>query len=403
MENKPVSITGGASFVYDGDGNRVKKTEGGETTLYINKYYEKNLTTSVVTTSYYLGDKLIAQREATTLRYVHQDSLSGTSVMSNSSGGSVGSILYYPYGATRAGSVPTDKLFTGQRLDDTGLYYYGARYYDSTIGRFISPDSLVPNWMNPQSLNRYSYCINNPLKYIDPSGHDEKDPPAYSSYSSNPYLNPYAYTGNETLLGYDVNLSQLFPGAGMMTVWYPQSQLPSVGNTFFWQNSTQIGVHVTIPEKSWSVGKPGGALLSCASVETVGQGKITMQVHAEFRNGSSTVSLSVWQYTKWVDEDIVASPGARITLNKGGTKSLGLDEIGPGRHLGRFVTIAGETTQWQGSTIVSVPQQATKVELRVNMSGAYHGGDPSELPNLAAVPREWVINLYTGRCSTKNF
>jgi RHS repeat-associated protein len=69
------------------------------------------------------------------------------------------------------GSVPTDKLFTGQRLDGTGLYYYNARYYDPTIGRFISPDTVIQNPANPQCFNRYSYCLNNPLKYTDPSGH----------------------------------------------------------------------------------------------------------------------------------------------------------------------------------------------------------------------------------------
>jgi RHS repeat-associated protein len=67
--------------------------------------------------------------------------------------------------------VPTDKQFTGQRLDGTGLYYYNARYYDPIIGRFISADTIVPNPANPQAFNRYSYCLNNPLKYIDPSGH----------------------------------------------------------------------------------------------------------------------------------------------------------------------------------------------------------------------------------------
>jgi RHS repeat-associated protein len=66
--------------------------------------------------------------------------------------------------------VPTDKQFTGQRLDGTGLYYYGARYYDPTIGRFISADTIVQNPADPQSLNRYSYVFNNPLKYVDPSG-----------------------------------------------------------------------------------------------------------------------------------------------------------------------------------------------------------------------------------------
>jgi RHS repeat-associated protein len=70
------------------------------------------------------------------------------------------------------GTLGTDKLFTGQRLDETGLYYYNARYYDATIGRFISPDTIVPDFANPQTLNRYSYCISNPLKLVDPSGHD---------------------------------------------------------------------------------------------------------------------------------------------------------------------------------------------------------------------------------------
>jgi RHS repeat-associated protein len=173
VENRPVTITGGASFVYDGDGNRVKKTEGGITTLYINQYYEKAFTspTPEITTYYYFGSKLVAQMQVGTLNYIHQDSLGSTSVTSDVSGSLVGSIKYFPFGFTRSGSVSTDKQFTGQRLDSTGLYYYGARYYDPTIGRFISPDTVTPSLLNPQALNRYSYAFNNPLKYKDPTGH----------------------------------------------------------------------------------------------------------------------------------------------------------------------------------------------------------------------------------------
>jgi len=78
---------------------------------------------------------------------------------------------YNPFGTARSGSVPTDKKFTGQRLDGTGLYYYGARYYDPVIGRFVSADTVVQDFKNPQMLNRYSYVLNNPLKYADPTGH----------------------------------------------------------------------------------------------------------------------------------------------------------------------------------------------------------------------------------------
>ena len=68
--------------------------------------------------------------------------------------------------------MPTDRQFTGQRHDYyIKLYYMGARMYDPELGRFISPDSIVPDFSNPQSLNRYSYVYNSPLKYIDSSGH----------------------------------------------------------------------------------------------------------------------------------------------------------------------------------------------------------------------------------------
>ncbi|WP_423226072.1 RHS repeat-associated core domain-containing protein [Candidatus Amarolinea aalborgensis] len=67
------------------------------------------------------------------------------------------------------------RRFTGQVLDDAagGLYFYNARYYDPALGRFIQADTIVPQPVNPQSLNRYSYAANNPLRYVDPSGHRE--------------------------------------------------------------------------------------------------------------------------------------------------------------------------------------------------------------------------------------
>ena len=156
------------SFVYDGDGNRVKKTENGETILYVNKYYEKNLTTGNVTTYYFSGGRTVAERIGSTLRYLYQDSLSSTSLMTDSSGNSLGIVNYYPFGSVRSGLVPTDVLFKGQRLDDTGLYYSGAGYYDSNIGSFISPHTHAKNPNNPQSLN--SYFSNSPAKLFSRAG-----------------------------------------------------------------------------------------------------------------------------------------------------------------------------------------------------------------------------------------
>ncbi len=70
----------------------------------------------------------------------------------------------------------TDLGFTGQRQEISfGLYDYNARYFSPALGRFISPDSIVPDPSNPQAWNRYAYVFNNPLKYTDPTGHQPPD------------------------------------------------------------------------------------------------------------------------------------------------------------------------------------------------------------------------------------
>ncbi len=162
-ENRLTSVTESgittSEFVYDGNGNRLKKTGVGEVIIYVNQYYEKNVTANSTISYYYLGGKLIAQSENGTLSYIHQDHLTSTALMTDISGTLIGpNIKYLPFGETRntpqeIEDYSTDKLFTGQRLDSTGLYYYGARYYDPLIGRFISADTIVPNPANPQSFN----------------------------------------------------------------------------------------------------------------------------------------------------------------------------------------------------------------------------------------------------------
>jgi RHS repeat-associated protein len=87
--------------------------------------------------------------------------------------------MYLPFGGTRweSGTTPTDFRFTGQRKEaGFGLYDYNVRYYAPTIGRFVSADAVVPGAGNSQALNRYAYTFNNPLKYVDPSGHCPKPP-----------------------------------------------------------------------------------------------------------------------------------------------------------------------------------------------------------------------------------
>jgi RHS repeat-associated protein len=112
--------------------------------------------------------------EPSTLYYVLKDHLGSASVVTDTSGTIVGEDRFYPFGETRfmTGTMQTDKLFTGQReMAGLGIYNYGARFYSPKLGRFLSADTIVPGYANPQNLNRFSYVNNNPLRYADPSGH----------------------------------------------------------------------------------------------------------------------------------------------------------------------------------------------------------------------------------------
>jgi RHS repeat-associated protein len=132
----------------------------------------------VEVTKYYThGGRRVAMRRNGVVTYLHGDHLGSTSLVTNDTGGFVARVLYYPYGEERyeEGTLPTDYQYTGQRHEQgIELYDYGARYYDPYLNRWLSADTIVPDPANPQSLNRFAYVLNNPLKYVDPTGHIER-------------------------------------------------------------------------------------------------------------------------------------------------------------------------------------------------------------------------------------
>ncbi len=101
--------------------------------------------------------------------------MGSTSILVSLGGVQEAKLLYKAFGEERLPSdiMPTNYRFTGQlsQMTDTGLYYYGARWYDPYLNRFLSPDGIVPDQYNPLDWDRYSYTRNNPLRFTDPSGH----------------------------------------------------------------------------------------------------------------------------------------------------------------------------------------------------------------------------------------
>ncbi len=176
-------------FVYDASGSRVKKIMGTDSITYLGEDFEvaKYLGTgfaatyTTVTSKYiFLGGRRIAaiENDGTEVKtyFYHSDHLGGSNTITDEAGKQVELIEYTPYGEVSRHEVDPETRerrhkFTGQEEDkETGLCYYGARYYDPEIGRFISPDSVVQDSSDPQFLNRYAYARNNPVTFTDPTG-----------------------------------------------------------------------------------------------------------------------------------------------------------------------------------------------------------------------------------------
>ncbi|MBA3533070.1 MAG: hypothetical protein H0T73_14190 [Ardenticatenales bacterium] len=182
-ENRLVAMSesGGSmpamSMAYDGDGKRVRLTEGDVTTLYVGNHFEYRISATAHTPTryYYAGAQRIALRVGSaTPEWLVGDHLGSTSVTLASNGTLKAELRYKPWGQTRyeSGTTATQRRYTGQIQDaGSGLYFYNARYYDPAMGKFIQADTIVPEAGNPQAFNRYAYTYNNPIKYTDPSGH----------------------------------------------------------------------------------------------------------------------------------------------------------------------------------------------------------------------------------------
>lgn len=175
-ENRMSSHNNFDVYTYDGDGRRVRKSSPASATVFV----------------YDATGKLVAEYADVTpgsagTNYVTPDHLNNTRVVSNSTGTVTSRHDYLPFGeeinpalvSSGRQNVSTYNLGTikqkyasKERDLETGLDYFGARYYSSALGRFTSPDSPLVDQIpeNPQSWNLYTYARNNPVRISDKNG-----------------------------------------------------------------------------------------------------------------------------------------------------------------------------------------------------------------------------------------
>jgi RHS repeat-associated protein len=182
----------GSVYTYDGMGERVEKAGSkiywkgvGSTALMETNTSDQSPTMYI----FFNGARIARVDPGAAAKYSVTDNVGSTEVETDSLGNLLNESLFFPYGAERIvqqNDTANNYRFTGKERDqETGLDDFGARYYDSVVGRFMTPDwdakpTSVPyaSFGDPQTLNLYSYVENGPLNRVDADGHATDNPPA---------------------------------------------------------------------------------------------------------------------------------------------------------------------------------------------------------------------------------
>jgi len=188
-----------ANFKYDALGRRIEKTINGRTIKYLYDGMDivQEIENGQVTVNYIrtlnIDEPLARIKSDGMVRYYQTDALGSVIALTDDSGVVKTMYAYDPFGNTTVSGEASDNPFqyTGRENDNTGLYYYRARYYSPELQRFISEDPilgpmnsscsgpngspklnwLVPTLLNdPKNFNSYLYVGNNPVNYTDPKG-----------------------------------------------------------------------------------------------------------------------------------------------------------------------------------------------------------------------------------------
>jgi RHS repeat-associated protein len=182
-ENRLIQITKPsltASYKYDALGRRIEKSVNGEITRYVYdgvRILEEYNGSNVFLTRYVYGpgidDPLLMGRGFR--QYYMKDGLGSTMEFTGTSGELFQSYVYDSFGniVLQNGTIINPFTYTAREFDaESGLYYYRARYYDPTIGRFLTEDPIGFNG----GINLYTYVGNNPTNFVDPLGLQEMFP-----------------------------------------------------------------------------------------------------------------------------------------------------------------------------------------------------------------------------------
>ncbi|CAC9559628.1 hypothetical protein [uncultured Gammaproteobacteria bacterium] len=323
--NKPKRFTKSNSndnttFVYAPNRSRYQKTQTKAssnttiTTTYIGKLYEqiKQNTSTEHKHFIYADGQLIAINIKTDTtagtpsipdktRYLHYDNLGSIDTITNGQGNIVERMAYTAFGQRRQGDwrasdpllpiIPalTNRGFTGhEHIDEMGFIHMNGRVYDPSIGRFLSADPNIQAPYSTQSYNRYSYVINNPLKYNDPSGY-------FWGWIATLIINEVIFDGKyrDAIISI-ATVAILGPIAGGFVNGYKQGGLEGgIKGAIFAYASSEISSHIGgHGSKSFVTEFANKGVMEKAIAHGLSQGALSQIAGGDFKSGFIGGSIS---------------------------------------------------------------------------------------------------------------
>jgi RHS repeat-associated protein len=139
---------------------------------------ESDLSGTIQSEYIFSGGNRVARLDvpSATVHYYFSDHLGSTSVTTDAAGAIKDESDYYPYGGEIVISdADTNhyKFTSKERDSESGLDFFGKRYYSAALGRWMTADTGASHLLNPQKWNLYAYALNNPILRIDPDGADD--------------------------------------------------------------------------------------------------------------------------------------------------------------------------------------------------------------------------------------
>ncbi len=179
--------TSSGEYTYYGDGQRATATTNSKTSRFI--YEESQVTLELdskgnQSARNIYGNNLVTRNADGQSVYYMYNGHSDVTALLKTDGTIMATYQYDAFGNALEGTATKENLksienpytYGGYRFDDeSGLYYLNARYYDPATARFMSEDTYRGDPNDPLSLNLYTYCLNNPIRYTDPTGHAVTD------------------------------------------------------------------------------------------------------------------------------------------------------------------------------------------------------------------------------------